>query len=86
MKKKIIIFGNGEIAKLAHYYFRSDSVYEVVGFTVDKINCASNSFNNLPLIPFETVEEKFPVKEHLLQEKTIQGKKEKSPTSHGLII
>lgn len=66
MKKKIIIFGNGEIAKLAHYYFRSDSVYEVVGFTVDKINCASNSFNNLPLIPFETVEEKFPVKEHLI--------------------
>ena len=33
---KLVIFGIGDIAKLAHYYFSSDSNYEVTAFTVDK--------------------------------------------------
>jgi len=35
MKKPLVIFGSGDIAQLAHYYFSMDSNYEVVAFTVD---------------------------------------------------
>jgi len=37
MKKthKLLIFGNGEIARIAAIYFREDSKYEVIGFIVD---------------------------------------------------
>ena len=35
MKKRLVIFGAGDIAQLAHFYFSSDSDYEVVAFTVD---------------------------------------------------
>ncbi len=35
MKKPLVIFGAGDIAQLAHYYFSTDSDYDVVAFTVD---------------------------------------------------
>ncbi len=35
MKNKLVIFGSGDIAQLAHYYFTNDSLYDVVAFTVD---------------------------------------------------
>ena len=35
MKKPLVIFGGGEIAQLAYFYFSTDSEYEVVAFTVD---------------------------------------------------
>ena len=86
MKKKMIIFGNGEIAKLAHYYFTSDSFYEVVGFTVDKENCDSNLFNNLPLIPFEEVEKKFQTSEYLIHVKTTLSKQPHKLTTYVMYI
>ena len=33
---KIILFGTGDIAQLAHYYFSLDKEYEIAAFTVDK--------------------------------------------------
>lgn len=57
--KKLIIFGTGDIAQLAKYYFDIDSLYEVVGFTVDKDYCLSSTFENLPLVAFEDIEKKF---------------------------
>ena len=35
MRKPLVIFGSGDIAQLAHYYFSRDSNYEVVAFTVN---------------------------------------------------
>lgn len=52
---KLIIFGTGDIAQLAKYYFDIDSSYEVVAFTVDKDYCNQSTFENLPLIPFEEI-------------------------------
>jgi hypothetical protein len=31
---KVVIFGAGDIARLAHYYFSHDSLHETVGFAV----------------------------------------------------
>jgi ssRNA-specific RNase YbeY (16S rRNA maturation enzyme) len=36
MTKKLIIFGAGQIAELAHYYFTHDSAYDVVAFCIDE--------------------------------------------------
>ena len=53
MKKSLVIFGSGEIAQLAHYYFSTDSNYEVVAFTVDVAYITTTEFCGLPVIPFE---------------------------------
>lgn len=55
MKKKLIIFGTGDIAELAHYYFRSDSNYEVIGFTVDGAYLQDSIFCGLPVVSFEEI-------------------------------
>lgn len=56
MNKKLIIFGVGEIAELAYYYFVNDSSFEVVAFTLDREYIESDQFLDLPLIPFEDVD------------------------------
>ena len=53
---KIIIFGAGHLASLAHYYFQHDSNHEVVAFTVDKAYKNSDNYEGLPLIEFENIE------------------------------
>ena len=52
---KVIIFGAGDIARLAHYYFTHDSEHEVVAFTVDEKYKQGDQFLGLPLIAFEEV-------------------------------
>ncbi len=60
MTKPLIIFGTGDIAKLAHFYFMEDSPYTVAAFTVDQPYCTTETFQGLPLIPFQTLEARFP--------------------------
>jgi sugar O-acyltransferase (sialic acid O-acetyltransferase NeuD family) len=55
VKKKLIIFGTGDFAQLAHYYFNIDSEYEVVAFTVDLQHINKNTFCGLPVIAFESI-------------------------------
>lgn len=64
MKKKLVIFGAGDIGQLAHYYFRTDSEYDVVAFTVDDAFRSGDSFDGLPLVAFEDLRERFPPDEH----------------------
>lgn len=53
MKKDLVIFGAGDIAQLAHFYFSTDSDYRVVGFTVDAAFVKEDNFCSLPVLPFE---------------------------------
>ncbi len=57
---KIVIFGTGDIAQLAHYYFTHDSQHDVVAFTVDKQFLKTNIFEGKPVISFDDVIEKYP--------------------------
>jgi len=52
---KLVIFGAGDIARLAHYYFTRDSEHEVVAFTVDRQYRKDDFFLDLPLIDFDEV-------------------------------
>ena len=60
MKKKLVIFGSGDIAQLAHYYFTSDSQYDVVAFTVDQSYIQGSKFCGLPVIAFEELTHIYP--------------------------
>ena len=60
MKKKLILFGNGEIGQMAHYYFTHDSEYEVIAFSADDNFVKDDTFLGLPLIPFSELKEKYP--------------------------
>src|SRR5262245_29403295 len=56
----LIIFGAGDIARLAHRYFERDSPHRVVAFTVDKEYRHDDSFSGLPLVDFDTVPDRYP--------------------------
>jgi len=62
--KTIVIFGAGEFAEIAHYYFSHDSAYSVAGFTVAGPHLRERSFRGLPVVPFEEVENHFPPSEY----------------------
>jgi sugar O-acyltransferase (sialic acid O-acetyltransferase NeuD family) len=61
---KLVIFGAGDIARLAHYYFSRDSEHEVVAFTVDRQYRNADTFLDLPLVSFEDVANSYPPGEH----------------------
>jgi len=64
MTRKLVVFGAGEIAQLAHVYFCTDSDYEVVAFTVDPDYATATEFRGLPLVPFTDVSSRYPPAEH----------------------
>ena len=59
MKKPLVIFGAGDIAQLAHFYFCTDSNYEVVAFTVDAAYLSVTEFCGLPVVPFEELPSRY---------------------------
>ncbi len=61
---KLVIFGAGDIARLAHYYFTRDSEHDVVAFTVDQKYRQADTFLDLPLVPFEDVLARYSPGEH----------------------
>lgn len=62
----MVIFGSGDIAQLAHYYFTRDSEYEVVAFTVDRDYASVSEFCGLPLVAFDEVAQRFPPESHAM--------------------
>lgn len=57
---KIVIFGTGEIAELAHYYFENDSEYDVCGFIVDDEYYDKQIFRKLPVVKKSECVDVFP--------------------------
>jgi sugar O-acyltransferase (sialic acid O-acetyltransferase NeuD family) len=61
----LIIFGAGDIAELAHFYFRhDDSAHRPVGFVVDGAYLKETSFRGLPVVAFEEAITAFPPANH----------------------
>lgn len=57
--KKLVIVGSGETGLIAYEYFQLDSCYEVVAFSVNEQYINEPTINDLPVVPFETLEEKY---------------------------
>jgi sugar O-acyltransferase (sialic acid O-acetyltransferase NeuD family) len=61
---KVIIFGVQDFAQLAHYYLQLDSEHEVVAFSVNEQYLPEEkSFQALPVVAFENIEQTFPATE-----------------------
>ena len=55
--RKLLIFGTGDFAQLAHFYFSEESEYEVVGFTADYkyVQESGGKFCGKPVFKFENI-------------------------------
>lgn len=60
MSKTLVVFGTGDIAQLAHYYFTNHSGYKIAAFTVDRAYISDSQFCGLPVIPFEEISSQYP--------------------------
>jgi sugar O-acyltransferase (sialic acid O-acetyltransferase NeuD family) len=62
--RKVVVFGNSDFATQVTSYFKRDSDYEIVAYTVDAAYNKSKEFLGLPVIDFEVVQEQYPPKEY----------------------
>lgn len=56
----LVLFGTGDMARIALEYFTRDSEYTVVAFAVDREYTDSDSFCGLPLIPYDVLPSIYP--------------------------
>ena len=54
---KLIIIGDSAFAEIAYEYFTHDSDYDVAAFSVEKAYLKKRTLFNLPIVPFEKLEE-----------------------------
>jgi sugar O-acyltransferase (sialic acid O-acetyltransferase NeuD family) len=64
MASKLIIFGSGQIAELANFYFAKDSDLDVVAFTVDPEFAKDSTFCGKPVVPLNEIASRYPAAEH----------------------
>lgn len=57
----LVIFGVSMSGQVAHADLERDSDHRVVGFTLDTANATSDRFDGLPLVPWERLEQAFPL-------------------------
>lgn len=62
--KPLVIFGAGDIAQIAHFYFTRDAQRSVAAFTVDGAYLRERQFCGLPVVAFEDVQDRFLPAEH----------------------
>ena len=63
---KLILFGTGDIAQIANYYFDIDSEHEVVAFTVNEEYMTIKEFEGKPVVAFEKLSQRYPPNEYKL--------------------
>jgi sugar O-acyltransferase (sialic acid O-acetyltransferase NeuD family) len=60
MGRPLILVGAGEFARIACEYFRHDSDYDVQGFAVERPYLQQTELDDLPVVPYETLEQSHP--------------------------
>lgn len=63
-KHKLIIIGDSAFAEIAYEYFTHDSEFEVIAFSVEQEYLKRDELFGVPVVPFETLEERFAPEEH----------------------
>lgn len=62
--KPLLIFGAGEIAQVAHFYFTHDTALPVAGFALDAEYLKESRFCGLPVVAFDEAQVAFPPATH----------------------
>ena len=63
---RVVIFGAGDIARLAQVYFTRDSPHEVVAFTVDREFRTMDQLSGLPVVDFDEACARYPPSEYAM--------------------
>jgi len=63
-RRKVVLYGNRQMATFAQAVLTHDSPYEVVAFTVDDALITETTLLGLPVVPFENVERLYPPEDH----------------------
>jgi sugar O-acyltransferase (sialic acid O-acetyltransferase NeuD family) len=63
---KVVVFGDGQQARMNYFYLSHDSPCEVVAFTVDGEYINEKSIFGLPVVPFEGIESIYPPSEYAM--------------------
>lgn len=58
--KPLVIVGAGEFAQIACEYFRHDSDYTVVAFSVERDFLLRRTLAGLPVVAYEELEQRYP--------------------------
>ena len=66
MKRRLVIFGAGDIAQLAHFYFGRETEFEVVAFSVDAAFVKEPTFCGLPVIAFQEILTLYPPQQNAM--------------------
>jgi sugar O-acyltransferase (sialic acid O-acetyltransferase NeuD family) len=59
-RKNLVLFGLGELAEVAAYYFEHDTNHTVVAITADGEFIEEDRFLDYPVVPFEDIAKAFP--------------------------
>jgi len=59
-----VIFGTGDMARIVHYLFSTDSDYEVVASCVSRQYLEGDRYLNTPLVAFEEVQQHYPPEQY----------------------
>jgi sugar O-acyltransferase (sialic acid O-acetyltransferase NeuD family) len=62
--RKLVIVGDSAFAEIAREYFDADTGYEVVAFAVETPYLKRESLHGLPVLPFETLEQRLDPARH----------------------
>jgi sugar O-acyltransferase (sialic acid O-acetyltransferase NeuD family) len=62
--RDIVVFGTGQIAEVADFYFTHDSEHDVVAFVVDADYVREDSFRGRPVLTREEAAARFPPERH----------------------
>jgi sugar O-acyltransferase (sialic acid O-acetyltransferase NeuD family) len=65
-RRKVVIFGTGDFARVAAIYLREDSDDDVVAFTVDEQYMSGEQLDGVPVVPFEKLGDLHPPSEHAM--------------------
>lgn len=57
---RVVIYGNGRMAGLAHFYLTHDSPHEVVAFVVDRSFLRDTTMHRLPVITMDELARRYP--------------------------
>jgi sugar O-acyltransferase (sialic acid O-acetyltransferase NeuD family) len=64
MSRSLVIFGAGDIAELAHFYFSRGAEHAVAAFAVDAAYLKETTFCGRPVVAFEDVAQLYPPDRH----------------------
>lgn len=64
--KKLIVFGSGQMAEIAHVYLGQVPDFEIVAFTVDRQFNQAGSFRGIRVVDFEDVQTLLPPDEYYM--------------------